>query len=154
MKKMSDIQQFINSSDELRKLLLRCPYHVLSNSKLESYKKGEFNLYQSEIYPYVWILMEGEVEIYLFDDNDRFLRLALYKPGDLIGEHEIFELKPFSSSVRSLSDVVVLKLTRDDFFSWLAQDSDFARSLIVNLTQQLYQLNSIKALVLWYGYGE
>jgi CRP-like cAMP-binding protein len=60
----------------------------------------------------------------------------------LIGEHEIFEKKPFSCFVQGITDITVLELQRDYFLKWYELDKNISMRVTQSLCNQLYTLSN------------
>ncbi|TCZ80726.1 Crp/Fnr family transcriptional regulator [Paenibacillus albiflavus] len=133
--------EIIESSPEIAELLQHCPYSVLKKFQVKEYARGKFKLEQGTIYSEVYIIVQGKIDIFILSDSGRKITLDIYGPGNLIGEHELLQKIPFSSSVQSLSDVVLLKLSRESFLEWMELDRGFARNLTESLCNQIYQLS-------------
>ncbi|MCU6793279.1 Crp/Fnr family transcriptional regulator [Paenibacillus sp. WQ 127069] len=138
---MNRLIEIIESSPEIEELLKHCPYSVLKKFKVKEYARGRFNLEQGTIYSELYIIVQGKIDIFILSDSGRKITLDIYGPGNFIGEHELLQKIPFSSSVQSLSDVVLLKLSRDSFMEWMELDRGFARNLTESLCEQIYHLS-------------
>ncbi|MCR8645983.1 Crp/Fnr family transcriptional regulator [Paenibacillus sp. N1-5-1-14] len=138
---MNRLIEIIEGSPEMSEILKHCPYSVLKRFQVESHAKGRFNLEQGTIYSEIYIVVQGNLDIFILSDSGRKITLDIYGPGNFIGEHELLQEIPFSSSVQSLSDVVLLKLSREAFKEWLELDRSFSKNLTESLCKQIYHLS-------------
>ena len=63
----------------------------------------------------LWILARGQCEVFRPDANGKEQRLATLETGSVFGEMSFFDPAPHSASVRAISDVDVIWLTRRAF---------------------------------------
>lgn len=136
------IIQIIESNPEIYEMLKYCPYEILKQWSLKEYKKGEFILNQGEVYDCFYILVEGTVDIYVMSETGKKYSLAIYKKGNYIGEHEIFDRMPFSCFAEGISDVKLLKIEREYFLKWLELDRNISAYITKTLCRQFYRLSS------------
>ena len=138
--KIGDVIEIIEREPEIYEILKHCPYEVLKEMSVVRSRTGEFVLSQGNVYDSFYIVVSGLVGIYVMAENGRKYTLTVYKKGNYIGEHEIFDLKPYSSFVEAISDVVLLELKREPFLKWLSLDRNISDSITRSLCRQIYLL--------------
>lgn len=131
----------IETEPEIYEILKHCPYEILKKFSVKEYKKGKFILKQDEVYDSFYILVEGFVDIYVMSEAGKKYSLTIYKKGNYIGEHEIFEQKPFSCFVEAISDIKILELNRNDFLKWINLDRNLNEYITKTLCSQFYKLS-------------
>lgn len=136
--KSEDIQHW----RELETFLSHCPFHLVNEMEILHFQtEGSFFLPQDKTHPYVYIILEGEFEIFVEESDHRKVILDLYdKLGTLIGEQEAILNLPYSSSVCNLTPCTLLRLTCTHFLEWIQQDKDFSQKLLHNQCEQVYHL--------------
>ncbi|BEV73020.1 MULTISPECIES: Crp/Fnr family transcriptional regulator [unclassified Paludibacterium] len=131
----------IEQEKGIYQLLKGCPYEVLKEFVVVRSRKGEFLLNQGQVYDSLYIVVSGLVRIYVMTENGRKYTLAIYQQGNYIGEHEIFDQRPYSCFVEAISDVVLLRLRREPFLRWLNLDRHLSESFTRSLCNQIYMLS-------------
>jgi len=138
---IDDVITIIEQERGIFELLKGCPYEVLKEFTVVRSRQGEFILNQGQVYDSLYIVVSGLVRIYVMTESGRKYTLAVYKQGNYIGEHEIFDQRPYSCFVEAMSDVVLLKLKREPFIQWLSLDRNISGSFTRSLCNQIYMLS-------------
>lgn len=136
------IIEIIESNTELHEMLKYCPYEILKKWSLREYKKGKFILNQGQVYDSFYIIVEGSVDIYVMSETGKKYSLTIYKKGNYIGEHEIFDQVPFSCFAEGNSDVKILEIKREYFLKWLELDRNISAYITKTLCRQFYSLSN------------
>jgi CRP-like cAMP-binding protein len=90
---------------------------------------------------YMYIIREGRVKVTKLSEDGREKILAFFEPGQFVGEMALLERAPRSASVKTLSPVRVLALSRADFTGLIRKSPDLAISVIRELSGRLRALN-------------
>lgn len=90
---------------------------------------------------YMYILREGRVKITKLSDDGREKILEFLDAGAFVGEMALLERAPRSASVKALTPVRVLALSRADFLGLLKKSPDLALSVIQELSRRLRAVN-------------
>jgi CRP-like cAMP-binding protein len=138
---IDDVITIIEQEKGIFELLKGCPYEVLKEFSVVRSRQGEFILNQGQIYDSLYIVVGGLIRIYVMTESGRKYTLAVYRQGNYIGEHEIFDQKPYSCFVEAISDVVLLRLKRAPFIKWLSLDRNISDSFTRSLCHQIYMLS-------------
>lgn len=138
---IDEVITIIEQDKTMFDLLRGCPYEVLKEVGVIRSRQGEFVLNQGQVYDSLYIVVSGLVRIYVMTENGRKYTLTLYRTGNYIGEHEIFDMRPYSCFVEAISDVVLLKFKRDVFLKWLSLDRNISDSFTRSLCNQIYMLS-------------
>lgn len=131
----------IESEPEIYEILKCCPYEILKQFSIKEYKKGKFILKQDEVHDSFYIIVDGLADVYVMSEAGKKYSLTIYKKGNYIGEHEIFEQKPFSCFVEAISDIKILEISRNDFLRWLSLDRNLHEYITKTLCSQFYKLS-------------
>ena len=90
----------------------------------------------------VFVLLSGKLVAYLGADGDADTAIDIdILPGECIGELSAIDGKPISALVRAESDVRVLQLDRDVFWSRLMRLNGVAENLMTTLTGRMRRAN-------------
>lgn len=135
---LNDLKEIIEANPELYQIFKGCPYEILVQWKSSQYKAGTIICHQGEKNDCFYIVVEGYVDIYYIAENGKKYSQIIIKKGELIGEFEIFEQKPFICSAQALTDIKLLQLKRSYFIKWLELDSNLGSYLAKYLCNQFY----------------
>jgi len=104
------------------------------------YQDGEVIIRQGETGDCMFVIQEGEVEVYVERDGQE-VRLATRGRGDMIGEMAVFEREVRSASVRALGPARLLTLDRKNFMKRINEDPTLAFRLVETLSHRVRQLS-------------
>jgi CRP/FNR family cyclic AMP-dependent transcriptional regulator len=90
---------------------------------------------------YMYILTEGRVKVTKLSDDGREKILDFLEVGAFLGEMALLEREPRSASVKALTAVRVLALSRGDFMGILRKSPDLSLSVIKELSRRLRTVN-------------
>lgn len=138
---VSVIIKLMEEDRKIYELLKHCPYEIMRQWKLCEYPGGETVFRQGDVVDRLYIIVEGSADINIVAENGREYSLAVYRKGDIIGELEIFERKPFVCNVEALTDLKLIGLEREAFFQWLELDMNVNRQFIKYLSKLFYNLS-------------
>ena len=89
----------------------------------------------------LYILEEGAVRIWVYDEDVKEVTLAELKPGDFFGELAVLDRGERSSSATAISDVHLHRLSSDDFQKFLIEHPDASIDVICEIAQRMRQTN-------------
>ena len=105
-----------------------------------TYQDGELIIAENENGNCMYVIQEGEVEV--FQDRDgRESRLAVLKNGDFFGEMSIFENEKRSASVRAKGMVRVITVDKKNFLKRIHEDPSLAYHIVQTLSRRLRDLD-------------
>jgi CRP/FNR family cyclic AMP-dependent transcriptional regulator len=88
---------------------------VLALLSQESYPKGHVIIDEGKSQQDLWIIVQGSCEVVKMNKSKSQQRLATIEAGAVFGEMSFFQKAPHSATVRALTAVKVLRLTRENF---------------------------------------
>lgn len=135
-----EILRIIEQNDKLKNLFKSCPWFILDRLEKIVYPPEQFELFQEKQYKNTYIIVSGQVKVYLTSASGKSVVLDVYGSGMLVGEQEAILDKPYSASIINITEVTLLKLSNKDFREWLACDNVFANKIVYNLSSQIYNL--------------
>lgn len=104
------------------------------------YNDGEVIIRQGEAGECMYVVQEGEVEVYTVQDGEEVL-LAIRKAGELIGEMAIFEREVRSASVRARGEARVLTLDKKNFLRRINEDPSLAFRIVQAMSGRIRELS-------------
>ncbi len=114
------------------------PYNTLDQQGLQSladiairrsYKKNMVIIQQGDDTNTMFILIEGEMRVYVEDEEGKQLTVRILKPGDSFGEVALIGDFPRTASVVTITDTVVAAFSREKYLSFLKQHPEIALAL-------------------------
>lgn len=120
------------SSDQFDKLL--------NLAFLENHQKDSVLFHAGELSEYLYIVLEGEVNIHKHDDNANSITIGIFKENDLIGEAASLLHIPFPSSATFISDGKIMKIKTKDFEENFMSDISVSNSIVTSLLKKIQLL--------------
>jgi CRP/FNR family transcriptional regulator, cyclic AMP receptor protein len=99
--------------------------------------KGERIITQGKQTPNLWFIIEGKCQITRRTEAGSQLKLAELEPFTHFGEMSFFHAAQHSADVIALTDMKLLRLSRENFDKLCASGSPVALKLALNCVQQL-----------------
>jgi CRP/FNR family cyclic AMP-dependent transcriptional regulator len=139
-----------NLSDEARSLARVPLFKRLDAAELEhlaeeidqvNYKAGDTIFNEHDRGDALYILEEGSVRIWIYDEDVKEVTLAELKPGDFFGELAVLDRGERSSSATAITDVHLHRLSSDDFQKFLIDHPDASIDVICEIAQRMRQTN-------------
>jgi CRP/FNR family transcriptional regulator, cyclic AMP receptor protein len=123
-------------------LLARCPLfrgmsppgrlELLGLFETRRYAPAETIIVEGESFQWIWILVSGNCQVFKKSEAGHEQELARLEPCDVFGEMSFFQPAPHSASVRALTEVEVMRLSRDKYDMLLRIGSLAAYKLAFN----------------------
>lgn len=137
-----EISEILEKDHAVYSIMKQCPYEILRKIKVREFKAGGFTLNQGEIHDSMYLVLEGELGIYVESEQGKKYYLNTYRKGNYIGELEMFRNSPYISSVEARTDVKLLEISREDFIQWITLDRNLNDYFIRTLCDSTYVLCS------------
>src|SRR5213593_3683414 len=106
-----------------------------------NYPAGETIFNEHDRGDALYILEEGRVRIWVYDEDVKEVTLAELKPGDFFGELAVLDRGERSSSATAVTDIHLHRLSSDDFQKFLIEHPDAAIDVICEIAQRMRQTN-------------
>jgi len=141
-----------NLSDEAQSLSRVSLFKRLEPHELEhlaeevdqvQFKAGEVIFNEHDRGDALYILEEGSVRIWVYDEDVKEVTLAQLKPGDFFGELAVLDRGERSSSATAITDIHLHRLSSDDFQQFLTDHPDAAIDVICEIAQRMRQTNML-----------
>lgn len=102
--------------------------HLVAAAKYETFNSGKTLATQGESGDRAFIILEGEIEVILSDEGRERL-LGRRGQGHILGEMALLEDEPRAATLRTISDVKALVLTRNGFHGLLKAQPEMALAI-------------------------
>src|SRR3954469_5241420 len=106
-----------------------------------NYKAGETIFNEHDRGDALYILEEGSVRIWIYDEDVKDVTLAELKPGDFFGELAVLDRGERSSSATAITDIHLHRLSSDDFQKFLIDHPDASIDVICEIAHRMRQTN-------------
>lgn len=138
--KFNALKAIIDNNSNLYELFRGCPYEILSHFEIREYQAGRVICRQSEIIDRLYIIIDGYADIYYMAENGRRYSIITLKKGDVVGEIEILDKRPYSANMEAYSDLKTLEIMRDYFLKWIEMDRNINLKVTRILSDRFYHL--------------
>ncbi len=93
----------------------------------------------------MYVVLSGSVQIFLPPEEKGGERVVLkdVRTGEYFGELSLFDDKPRSASVESMTDTVLLELTREELGEHLGRSKTAAIAILSEMAERLRETNSL-----------
>lgn len=118
---------------------------VFNLMQAEEFSAGSEILTEGLTYQSLWVIVSGRAEVVKSAPGARPSRLAVLEEGAVFGEMSFLEAAPHSASVRALSDMSTLRLTRESYERLRTEfpraADAIARNLVIVLSARLRRMD-------------
>ncbi|HYX31332.1 MAG TPA: DUF1003 domain-containing protein [Pyrinomonadaceae bacterium] len=115
--------------------------HLAEEIDQVNYNAGETIFNEHDRGDALYILEEGNVRIWVMDEDVNEVTLAELKPGDFFGELAVLDRGERSSSATAMTDIHLHRLSSDDFQKFLIEHPDASIDVICEIAQRMRQTN-------------
>jgi CRP-like cAMP-binding protein len=137
---LNRLKKIIDANPELYPIFRGCPYEILNHWQINEYQAGTVICRQGEIIERMYIIINGYADVYYLAENGKRYSLITLKNGDVIGEIEILDKRPYSANMEAYSDLKTLEITRDYFLKWMEMDRNINLNITRILSSRFYHL--------------
>ena len=109
----------------------------------KSYPGGSPVIRESEQGDLFFVILRGEVKVFVDSPDGREVVLSHLQSGDFFGEMALLEGETRSASVTALTDCEVAVLPRSEFLAVLARDFSLTRKILQTLSARLRKANEV-----------
>jgi CRP/FNR family cyclic AMP-dependent transcriptional regulator len=127
---------------------------LTQHSTTRTYPSNTILISEGDSTDSLYVMLEGKVKVFASDQQGKEVILNILGPGEYFGELALLDDEPRSASVRTMAPTKVMVITKHDFKTCLATDSEMAYKLIKVLIGHVRALTSnVKSLALLDVYG-
>ena len=108
------------------------------SDKTLTFSKGEFIFHQGEPGGFMYVILEGEVDILL---NDRVI--ATFNQGHIFGEMALLDEEPRSAGAFAKTDCKIVPIDKDSFLYLVQNTPYFALHVMKILSMKVRTVNKI-----------
>ena len=115
--------------------------HLAEEIDQVNYKAGDTIFNEHDRGDALYILEQGTVRIWVYDEDVKDVTLAELKPGDFFGELAVLDRGERSSSATAITDIHLHRLSSDDFQKFLIEHPEASIDVICEIAQRMRQTN-------------
>jgi len=104
------------------------------------YQDGEVIISQGEVGNCMYIVQEGQVEVFVEKEGQE-IRLELLGEGEIIGEMAIFENEDRSATVRATGQARLLTVDKKNFLRRVHEDPSLAYRIVQSMSHRIREMN-------------
>lgn len=106
---------------------------------MRTIEKGEVILRHGDVAETVFIIIAGQVKVYMSDENDatREVIVSTLGPGDFFGEISMFDQEPRTASVAALERTHMQTLSFETFEGIIERHPDIGRKVMATMAARL-----------------
>src|SRR5881394_3625473 len=141
MNNLSDEAQSLARVPLFKRLEAHELEHLAEEIDQVNYKAGDTIFNEHDRGDALYIREEGNVRIWVYDEDVKEVTLAELKPGDFFGELAVLDRGERSSSATAITDIHLHRLSSDDFQKFLIEHPDASVDVICEIAQRMRQTN-------------
>jgi CRP-like cAMP-binding protein len=104
------------------------------------YQDGEVIIYQGEVGNCMYIVQEGQVEVFVEKEGQE-IQLELLGEGEIVGEMAIFENEVRSATVRASGQARLLTVDKRNFLRRVHEDPSLAYRIVQSMSHRIREMN-------------
>lgn len=118
--------------------LIAPPAEVHGSLRSVDFPSGTVIIEQGALPEYVYFLKAGEARVYTLTLNGSSYLEHIYAAGEVFGEFEALNRRPYLSSVLASSRCEVVRVANEDFLRWIQLDAAFGLFISQQLADKMY----------------
>ncbi len=123
---------------------------LVKRMELRTLARGEHLVRIGEAIDYFYLLVEGKLKIYTFQENGKKVLIRFYRPLNAIGDLEYLSEYIPNAAVEALEQSKVLSIPMKELRHYTHDCPKFLRFVITQLSHKLYTYSKISSLNLVY----
>ena len=104
------------------------------------YQDGEVIICQGEVGNCMYIVQEGQVEVFVEKEGQE-IQLELLGEGEIVGEMAIFENEVRSATVRATGQARLLTVDKKNFLRRVHEDPSLAYRIVQTMSHRIREMN-------------
>jgi len=136
MIELKSIPFFVNFSDKDIKMLK-------DNSTLVNYNANDIVYYERDKPKYLFLLIEGGVNVYKTNSKGRQLHIHTVNPVDFLGELAVFYKIPYHNTTECITKCKILKIDYYELNKNFCKDLFFCKELVNSLNSRITALMQV-----------
>jgi uncharacterized membrane protein len=143
MKDLSDEAQSLSRVPIFKRLEPHELEHLAEEIDQVNYSAGETIFHENDRGDALYVVEEGSIRIWVYDQDVQQVTLAELKPGDFFGELAVLDQGERSSSATAITDVHLHRLSSEDFQKFLLAHPEASIDVICEIAARMRQTNML-----------
>jgi aspartate ammonia-lyase len=131
----SEIKNFLKRIELFKGLTETQLDTIIEKLKAEKHKTGTMIFNQNNIRQNLYIIVDGEIELFRRTPYGGEKRLSVFGKHDFLGEGALMDDSPHSTSARTTAETTTLALSREKFKKLLAEHSSVALDILSKIAR-------------------
>lgn len=111
---------------------------IRAHAEVRHHRPGETVISEGDVDRALYVVVDGELEAVVTEGRKgRSRRVTTMQPGMVIGEIGFFDGRPRTAAVRAVTDVKLLRLSKDAFDVLAAKEPHLGREILFDLGRTL-----------------
>ena len=116
---------------------------LLNSGRLKEYKKNEI-VFEEHAFPAFFpIILNGQVKIVKYLDDGKETIINIFGPNDVMLIPPLIDNHPFPATCITLASSKILRITREQFLTFLHDEPEFSIAIIAELCKLLREKNTV-----------
>jgi CRP/FNR family cyclic AMP-dependent transcriptional regulator len=111
--------------------------HIRGKIIIKNFKKNATILHEEDTNAFMYIIIEGAVQVVQASGAGKETMIALHQTGDFFGELSLIDGKTMPATVVATRDSVIAIIARSEFYSILFQQNKVVENLLMILCSRL-----------------
>ena len=111
-------------------------------SQPRHFSKDEYICYEGELGNEMYIILRGEVGVYITNAMGTLTEVSTLKDGGFFGEMAIFDRLPRSASCIALEDTICVSISKENLVDFICECPDMAEKILENMSMRIRKLNN------------
>lgn len=141
--RLSDEAQSLSRVSLFKRLEPHELEHLAEEVDQVQFKAGDVIFNERDHGDALYVVDEGEVRIWVMDEDVQDVTLAELKPGEFFGELAVLDRGERSTSATAMVDTTLHRLSSDDFQQFLLDHPDCAIDVICEIGARMRQTNQL-----------
>lgn len=117
--------------------------HIASLLQEETFKKDDYLFFEGDPANWLYVVKTGKIRLVKYSSNGKDILLEVLFVGEMFGGVAIFDKDTYPASAQAMETAVVLKMTRKDFFDFIARYPAMAVDTVVHLGRRLREAHNM-----------
>lgn len=110
---------------------------IIPHLELLYFEPNEYVIHEGEPLKYLYFILQGKVKIYVSLSNGKSILLCFYEGLQVLGEVELVNGNPASTSVKTIEELYCLCIPSDKVGTLLLNDHKFLRYALSSISEKL-----------------
>ena len=117
---------------------------LVEEGRIEVFARGENLFNEGDQGDFLYVFLEGEIEVQVTGDHGKPVTLAILGRGDVIGEMALFTGEPRKASAQAIVDVKALRIDKLSIAELLESREELINAFVSSMSNRMRQADKAK----------